>query len=85
MAHLIDTAVRPPERVEGGFATARQELPCLERCGYTSIQHAHGLYDGPPYHADDQVLVRLEILRAPGHASVRCGEYRYVLRHPERA
>jgi hypothetical protein len=59
------------------------EWPYIERYGYAWIQHPEGLYYGPPYPRDDETLVRLEILGALGHSSVRRGEYRYFLRFPE--
>jgi hypothetical protein len=75
MARLMETAVRLPERVEGGFAMARQELPYLERDGYTWIQHPDGLYYGPLFLGADDQLVWLEERGMLGHSSVRRGEH----------
>jgi hypothetical protein len=72
-------------RFVGGFAMARPAWPSLGRYGYTWIQHPDGLYDGPPFPGEDGQLVRLEERGALGHSSVRRREYRYFLRHPERA
>jgi hypothetical protein len=64
--------------------------PLIERYGYTWIQHPDGLYYGPLYPSDDDQLAYLR--EGPsglvaegkvGMASVRRGEYRYFLRHPE--
>jgi len=54
--------------------------PVLERYGYTWIQHPDGLYYGPPYPSDEDILVLLELAGHIGHSSVRRGESRYVLR-----
>jgi hypothetical protein len=61
----------------------RPAWPYLERYGYTCIQHPDGLYYGPPFPSADDHLVWLEERGMLGHSSVRHGEYRYVLRHPE--
>ena len=57
--------------------------PYLERDGYTWIQHPDDLYYGPPFPGDDDHLGWLEEWGMVGHSSVRRGEYRYFLRHPE--
>ncbi len=57
--------------------------PIIERFGYTWVQHPDGLYYGPSYPGDDDTLVDLEADGMLGHSSVRRGEYRYVLRHPD--
>jgi hypothetical protein len=61
----------------------RPAWPYLERYGYTWIQHPNGLYYGPPSPSKDAHLVWLEEQGMLGHSSVRRGEYRYFLRHPE--
>jgi hypothetical protein len=58
--------------------------PILDRYGYTWIQHPDGLYYGPVYPGDDELLVGLEAEGQLGHSSVRRGDYRYFLRFPER-
>jgi hypothetical protein len=57
--------------------------PIIDRYGYTWVQHPDGLYYGPPYPGDDDTLVFLEAEGTVGHSSVRRGDYRYCLRHPE--
>ena len=47
------------------------------------MQHPDGLYYGPRAPSDDATLIALEDEGRLGHRSVRRGEYRYVLRHPE--
>jgi hypothetical protein len=48
------------------------------------VQHPDGLYYGPPFPGEDDQLVWLEERGMVGHSSVRRGEYRYFLRHPDR-
>jgi hypothetical protein len=59
--------------------------PILERYGYTWVQHPDGLYYGPSYPGGDGLLRDLEADGTLGHSSVRRGEYRYLLCHPEAA
>jgi hypothetical protein len=59
-------------------------LPLLERDGYLWLRHADGLYYGPIYPSHDDTLIRLEREGKLGHNSMACGEYRYMLRCPER-
>jgi hypothetical protein len=82
MPLLIDTTVRLLEPIAGDFAMDKPAWPYLERYGYTWIQHPDGLYYGPLFPDEDDQLVWLEERGTLGHRSVRCGEYRYVMRHP---
>jgi hypothetical protein len=63
--------------------SAGVQPPLIERYGYTWIQHPDGLYYGPSYPGADDTLVCLEAAGRIGHSSVRRGEYRYFLRHPD--
>jgi hypothetical protein len=57
--------------------------PVIERYGYTWLQPPDGLYYGPPYPGDEDTLRFLDAEGVLGHSSVRRGDYRYILRHPE--
>jgi hypothetical protein len=61
------------------------QAPIIDRYGDTWVQHPDGLYYDPPYPGDEDTLFFREAEGTLGHRSVRRGDYRYFLRHPEQA